>query len=724
MDTNLHGWKSAIFIGIFLICTTSLVTTSAETGNTIQTDQGGGTALLPPDFSGPDSGLIFTGQDSRTYTENQDDTEIITTYPVKPMAGGNITFTLSGTYPSGTLFNWTFGDGISRNSGLPTIEHRFDKTGIYLVSVVAYSGISASKTVDLTMQKGDILVHAGEGIISALIPGEWSHAGMYIGNDTILESTEKGVHISNISIWSFPQDTCVGVFRLLNITNQTRDNIVHWALGKKQLPYDLWSILLYTKQIDCQSLMGEPLCNRYYCSELVWAAYLRNEIDLDPIFGAVLPRTVVTGKYQTTELVGAHIEKIPAAFKHYQKYYDQILQGKNPPYVEGTIADDTNYHLIILGSTEDNISYSGFNMTPDSNIHPEYPSPEVLEMHIVDPHGRGLSKIHTTIPNSSIGNVDLDGDGIFSDEMAGLFNPVPGEYVLNIPVANQTRSFKPFSLIIGAWDSDQYEWVTPYNKMPIHLVHRPVQFRIDKEEFSRTITIPCRGPAPLNVSFIELSLLDTVNNTWYFGDGTTVSDMMTTSHLYTVPGTYIVRLVSLNNENVSRISIPVVVEEMPVPLDANFTADPVTGTPPLTVQFSDISSGEPVSWNWTFGDGIISHEQSPVHTYSGIGIYTITLEITNKTGSQSVMRKSRYITTNSGRITGPNGMIWISSSPSDALIYMDRVFIGATPLRSSGIPAGVHQIRVKKDGYKDWVGYVQINQGVYTYVPKVILQKN
>lgn len=159
------------------------------------------------------------------------------------------------------------------------------------------------------------------------------------------------------------------------------------------------------------------------------------------------------------------------------------------------------------------------------------------------------------------------------------------------------------------------------------------------------------------------------------------------------------------------------------PLVPGFTADRTYGTPPLTVQFKDTTTGMPARWNWTFGDGTQSVEQNPVHVYTGVGRYTVTLEVTSSQGEQGIIRKPGFVQVSTGRITGPNGMIWISSAPSGAKVYVDSVFIGETPLQSSGIPAGVHQVRVSATGYQDWIGFVQINQGVYTYVPKVVLKK-
>jgi len=54
----------------------------------------------------------------------------------------------------------------------------------------------------------------------------------------------------------------------------------------------------------------------------------------------------------------------------------------------------------------------------------------------------------------------------------------------------------------------------------------------------------------------------------------------------------------------------------------------VTGGPaPLTVQFTDNSTGDPTDWSWTFGDGNTSTERHPVHTYTLPGNHTVALSV-------------------------------------------------------------------------------------------------
>ncbi|MEE4256522.1 MAG: PKD domain-containing protein [Bacteroidales bacterium] len=64
-------------------------------------------------------------------------------------------------------------------------------------------------------------------------------------------------------------------------------------------------------------------------------------------------------------------------------------------------------------------------------------------------------------------------------------------------------------------------------------------------------------------------------------------------------------------------------------LDAEFSASQLSGSPPLTVQFTDLSTQSPNSWHWDFGDGDTSVLQNPEHTYAMDGFYTVKLTASN-----------------------------------------------------------------------------------------------
>jgi PKD repeat protein len=68
---------------------------------------------------------------------------------------------------------------------------------------------------------------------------------------------------------------------------------------------------------------------------------------------------------------------------------------------------------------------------------------------------------------------------------------------------------------------------------------------------------------------------------------------------------------------------------------ANFTSNVISGNAPLTVAFTDISSGSPTKWKWTFGDGTTSTTKNPKHKYLVEGNYTVSLKATNDAGSNT-----------------------------------------------------------------------------------------
>ena len=78
---------------------------------------------------------------------------------------------------------------------------------------------------------------------------------------------------------------------------------------------------------------------------------------------------------------------------------------------------------------------------------------------------------------------------------------------------------------------------------------------------------------------------------------------------------------------------------------AQFTVDQISGESPLTVNFSDLSVGEIDNWQWDFnGDTLIdSTEREPTHVYDVEGVYTVTLTVSNVSGSD-IETKTDYIT--------------------------------------------------------------------------------
>jgi len=151
---------------------------------------------------------------------------------------------------------------------------------------------------------------------------------------------------------------------------------------------------------------------------------------------------------------------------------------------------------------------------------------------------------------------------------------------------------------------------------------------------------PTSGKAPLTVSFTDTSAGIPTGWKWNFGDGTT-STNKNPIHKYSKAGMYTVSLTVKNalgsNTATKTDYIKVVIKPV-----ANFTSNVTSGKAPLNVAFTDTSTGIPTKWKWTFGDGMNSTKQNPVHKYSKTGNYTVALTISNVAGSNSTT-KTNYV---------------------------------------------------------------------------------
>jgi PKD repeat protein len=148
---------------------------------------------------------------------------------------------------------------------------------------------------------------------------------------------------------------------------------------------------------------------------------------------------------------------------------------------------------------------------------------------------------------------------------------------------------------------------------------------------------PTSGTAPLSVQFTDTSTGSPTSWAWDFGDGGT-STQQSPEHTFTTAGDYTVQLTAANAGGPSSTTRSISVTAAPVKPTASFTASPSSGTAPLSVQFTDTSTGSPTSWAWDFGDGGTSIAQNPSHQFTGNGIYTVQLTATNLQGSDSTTR--------------------------------------------------------------------------------------
>ncbi len=159
---------------------------------------------------------------------------------------------------------------------------------------------------------------------------------------------------------------------------------------------------------------------------------------------------------------------------------------------------------------------------------------------------------------------------------------------------------------------------------------------------------PQSGTAPLNVSFTDLSSNEPTAWSWEFQGGIpATSTVQTPTVVYNTPGTYFVTLTASNaaGSDVEVKTGYITVSPAVSTPEANFSANPQSGTAPLNVSFTDLSSNEPTAWSWEFQGGVpaTSTEQHPSVVYNSAGTYFVTLTASNAAGSD-VEVKTSYIT--------------------------------------------------------------------------------
>lgn len=126
---------------------------------------------------------------------------------------------------------------------------------------------------------------------------------------------------------------------------------------------------------------------------------------------------------------------------------------------------------------------------------------------------------------------------------------------------------------------------------------------------------------------------------WSFGAGQGTSSSANANYLFTSPGTYTVRLVVMNPNSCNKIdSAQITVTVNPNPTAA-FSYTPLMPETNVPTSFYNQSQNA-TRYQWSFGDGTGSAEESPVHSYNRTGNYNVCLTAYNPQGCASKVCKS------------------------------------------------------------------------------------
>ncbi len=238
---------------------------------------------------------------------------------------------------------------------------------------------------------------------------------------------------------------------------------------------------------------------------------------------------------------------------------------------------------------------------------------------------------------------------------------------------------------------------------------------------------PLDGSAPLEVQFTDMSTGGPTSWSWDFGDGTSETSQ-NPSHIYQDAGTYTVRMTattrtgsaSATREDYIMVDSAVTTTATTTAtttstttvtttastssLLADFTGSPRSGNAPLTVVFSDTTVGTPISWSWDFGDGATDTTQNPIHMYTEVGTYTVSLTV-NSSGSGKKVKKADFIT-----VTSPSDTTLSEATESGSggggSVVRTRVTTSASSDQNSGKSGtGITKTPVPTLTGKAWLEY-------------------
>jgi PKD repeat protein len=224
---------------------------------------------------------------------------------------------------------------------------------------------------------------------------------------------------------------------------------------------------------------------------------------------------------------------------------------------------------------------------------------------------------------------------------------------------------------------------------------------------------PNSGTAPLTVQFTDQSTGEITSWFWDFSDNNT-SNEQNPSHIFQAAGNYVVRLTVFGPGGEDTEETTISIGEAFEPPNAAFAAEPTSGSAPLAVQFTDQSSGDIASWQWNFGDGGASNEQSPSYTFNTPGDWVVNLTVTGTDGVSTSSSEATISVAPAGPPPDSSRIVFTTDRDGNSEIYVMNAD-GTNVQNLTDNPSGDSEPAWSPDGSqvafvsdRDGFGYLQI----------------
>jgi len=236
-------------------------------------------------------------------------------------------------------------------------------------------------------------------------------------------------------------------------------------------------------------------------------------------------------------------------------------------------------------------------------------------------------------------------------EILGTFNVCPGEdavlTAIGAPVTDWSTGASTASITLNQLPGDTMVYMVPTDNGCVGDTIFANITAYEKPTADYSATTVCSGDPMSFTDMSNATSTDISEWAWDFNDP--VSGALNTStdqnpsHVFNAPGTYNVQLISSTPSGCSD-TISQTVTVTPVP-NADFTF--VNICDGESMQFTDASSilagGTITSHSWEFGDGNVSTDINPTHTYGTFGYFDVVLTVTSDNGCVSTHNKTIFV---------------------------------------------------------------------------------
>jgi len=163
-------------------------------------------------------------------------------------------------------------------------------------------------------------------------------------------------------------------------------------------------------------------------------------------------------------------------------------------------------------------------------------------------------------------------------------------------------------------------------------------------------TAPATACDSSNVPFMDMTPSSSTTH-WNFGDGTGWSTGSPTTHVFSSPGTYNVKMVSLLTGGcLDTLIKSIVINPKPV-VGLSYT---FPCPPPSQVQFNPYSNSPGTTYSWTWTSGGTSTQNNPTHSYSTARIDTVILVGTSALGCTDTVENDSVFVYDAPLLTSSN----------------------------------------------------------------------